>query len=98
MEHIFILITSFGAAFVFGYFYRFVLKKFKAKNINGRAVKNIGKKDRIVRFVLGIFLLILGLISWNPLTLFFSGFCFYEAAATWCGFYAITGTNTCKIN
>lgn len=97
-EHIFILVASFAAAFVFGYFYRLALRRFKAKNVQMRAVNNIGKADRLVRLVLGIFLLILGLVSWNPIILFFSGFCFYEATVTWCGFYALTGTNTCKIN
>ncbi len=96
--HILILIVSFVAAFIFGYFYRLVLKKFKAKNIQKRAANNIGKTDRIIRISLGIFLLISGLQSWNPIALFFSGFLFYEALFTWCGFYAILGKNTCPID
>lgn len=98
ISHLILLIVSFVASFIFGHFYRLVLGKFRAKNIQRRAVNNIGKTDRIVRVVLGIFLLISGLQSWSPITLFLSGFCFYEAFATWCGFYAVFGANTCKIN
>jgi len=88
----------FGLSFIFGYSYRFVLRKFRAKNISVRAHKNIDTSDRVARFALGIILLILGLYSWSPFTLFWSGFCFYEGIANWCGFYAILGKNTCSIN
>jgi hypothetical protein len=29
--------------------------------------------------------------------LFFSGFCFFEAAFSWCGFYAALGRTTCPV-
>jgi len=58
VSHFILLIVSFVAAFLFGHFYRLVLRRFRAKNIQKRAVNNIGRTDRIVRILLGIFLLI----------------------------------------
>lgn len=93
-----IVILMFGLSFIFGFSYQFVLRKFRAKNISFRAHKNIGTPDRVVRFALGIILLFIGLYSWSPIALFWSGFCFYEGIANWCGFYAVIGRNTCSIN
>ncbi len=87
----------FALSFLFGYLYRLVLKKLSSKTISYIAKKNIGTPDRIVRLTIGIVLLIIGLRSWNPVALFFSGFAFYEAIANWCGVYAVFGRNTCSI-
>lgn len=87
----------FALSFLFGYFYRLVLKKFRSKTISYRANKNIGTPDRLARLVIGIVLLVVGLRSWSPIALFFSGFAFYEAIANWCGVYAVFGRNTCSI-
>lgn len=32
-----------------------------------------------------------------PKTIFFSGFAFFEAIFSWCGFYATIGKNTCPV-
>ncbi len=85
-------------SFLFGMFYRQVLKLFKSKNITKRARNNINSHDRIFRMILGIILLIWGLSANSPLVIFFSGFCFFEAFSKWCGFNAILGKNTCDIN
>jgi len=82
-------------AFVFGFLYRFALKKFAKGSLRG-VHKNIGKHDRTVRFALWVGLLLLAITtSWNPLLLFFSGFALFEALFSWCGLYAALGKNTC---
>ena len=58
--------------------------------------KNIGLADRLVRFMIGVALLVWAVTgSWNPLVLFFAGLAFYEAFAHWCVFYAAIGRNSC---
>ena len=83
--------------FLFSVLYRRILKFFKSTSIAKRAKPNIGTADRLVRLFLAVILLVWGLLSWSPVVLFFSGFCFYEAFAKWCGFYAIVGKNTCSL-
>ena len=84
-------------AFIFGLAYRFILKKIAQKSAR-RAHKNIGKKDRVIRLVIGIGLLIWAVTTtWSPWLLFFSGFTLFEAIFSWCGFYAALGKNTCPI-
>lgn len=58
--------------------------------------KNIGKADRIIRFVLAI--LILALAFWRESWILgaISLFVFYEAFAGWCAFYQLIGKNSCK--
>lgn len=92
------IIIMYVLAFIFGLAYRFVLKKMAAGTPRGLH-KNIGKKDRIGRLVLGIGLLLLAITtSWSSILLFFSGFTIFEALFSWCGFYAALGKNTCPIN
>jgi len=84
-----------GAAFAF--VYRAVLKVFVPKKPHG-ATRNIGTNDRIVRLLLGIALLVWAMLtSWSWWLVFFSGFCFFEAAFSWCGMYAALGKNTCPM-
>jgi len=91
-------IFVYALSFVFGYTYRFALKKFSSRNINGRAVKNINTRDRLIRLFLGIILLVLGISNWSLLILFFSGFCFYEAIVSWCGLNALLNKNSCSLS
>jgi len=35
--------------------------------------------------------------TWSPILIFFSGFAFFEAIFSWCGFYAAMGKNTCPV-
>lgn len=100
------LISPFGIGYVFvmfllafvgGFLYRAILKK-GAKSSTRRRSNNIGAHDRVIRLVLanGLFALAI-LTSWSPWLLFFSGFCFFEAIFSWCGFYAALGKNTCPM-
>jgi len=92
-----LIATSYILAFIFGFSYRMILKKFAKKTTRGIA-KNIGKPDRILRFGLGLGLLILAIITnWSLILFFFSGFAFFEAIFSWCGFYAAIGKNTCPL-
>lgn len=82
-------------AFVFGFLYRFILKKF-AKGSARVAQKNIVKSGRLLRLVIAIVLLVFAITtSWNPWLLFLSGFSLFEAMFSWCGLYAALGKNTC---
>jgi len=93
-----LIVIMFVLAFMFGFVYRTVLKKF-ARNTTYGANKNIGKKDRMIRVVIGVALLLIAITtSWSPWLLFFSGFAFFEAIFSWCGFYAALGKNTCSID
>jgi len=84
-------------AFIFGFIYRLIMKKVASGKAQGSA-KNINLKDRLLRAFLGIVLLAIALVTtWNPLLLFFSGFCFFEAIFSWCGFYALIGKNSCPL-
>ncbi|PIR45804.1 MAG: hypothetical protein COV08_03115 [Candidatus Vogelbacteria bacterium CG10_big_fil_rev_8_21_14_0_10_49_38] len=84
-------------AFITGFIYRAILKKF-AKNSPRGVARNIGKPDRLLRLAIGAGLLLWAITtSWSPILIFFSGFAFFEAIFSWCGFYAAMGKNTCPI-
>jgi len=91
------MLISFGLGFVFGFVYRTLLKLSGVKKIKNRSVNNIGKFDRGSRYLAGVVLLGLGYYFQSLSLLFFSGFCFFEAIFSWCGFYALIGRNTCEI-
>lgn len=60
--------------------------------------KNINKRDRIIRLVIGLGLLALAYkMNWNPLVIFLAAFCIFEATFSWCGYYALIGKNTCPV-
>lgn len=85
-------------AFVFGFIYRTLLRKLAKTGPHARP-RNIGVTDRLIRAGLGLALLIWAITtSWNPLLLFLSGFCFFEAIFSWCGFYAAIGKSSCPLN
>jgi hypothetical protein len=87
----------FVLAFVFGFIYRFAMKKF-AKNSSHGLGKNIGKKGRLIRAGAGLVLFAFAIMTtWNPIILFFAGFCFFESIFSWCGVYAALGKNTCPV-
>ncbi|MGA0211857.1 MAG: YgaP family membrane protein [Flavobacteriaceae bacterium] len=90
-----LIVVMYTLAFFVGFVYRAILKRF-AKGTTRGVHKNIGKKDRLLRLVMGVGLLLWAITtSWNPWLLFFSGFAFFEAIFSWCGFYAAIGKNTC---
>lgn len=91
------VIFMFLLAGLFGLVYRWLLKKFASGTPYG-AARNIGRADKIFRVVLGVALFLLAIYtSWSPWLLFFSGFLFFEAIFSWCGFYAALGRNTCPM-
>lgn len=91
------ILIMFLLSAIFGLIYRALLKKFAARTPYGLS-KNIGKPDRLFRAGLGLALFLLAVFtSWSPLLLFASGFCFFEAIFSWCGFYAALGKNTCPL-
>ena len=90
-----LIVIMFVLAFIFGFIYRAILKKI-ARNTARGASKNINKKDRAIRVFIGLAILLLAITTtWSPWLLFFSGFSFFEAIFSWCGFYAVLGKNTC---
>lgn len=92
-----LIVAMYALAVIFGFAYRAVLKRLARGTVRGVG-QNIGKPDRTVRFVLGVALLLWAITTtWSPLLLFFSGFCFFEAAFSWCGFYAALGRTTCPV-
>lgn len=92
-----LIVTMYILAGIFGLVYRAILKRF-ARNSPRGLTKNIGKGDRLLRFIIGIGLLILAITTnWSPIVIFFSGFAIFEAIFSWCGFYAVIGKNTCPV-
>jgi len=91
------ILIMYALAFIFGFLYRFILKKFAKNSVRG-VHKNMGKSDRLVRLVIAIGLLVWAIsTSWSPWLLFFSGFALFEAIFSWCGFYAVLGKTTCPV-
>lgn len=92
-----LIIAMYLLAFVVGFIYRAILKRLSKGTTRG-AHHNIGKSDRLLRLAIGGALLLWAITtSWNPLILFFSGFCVFEAIFSWCGLYAMIGKNTCPL-
>ncbi len=90
-----LIVIMYILAFIVGFIYRTILKKF-AKNSPRGVARNIGKPDRLLRAVIGVALLLWAITTtWSPILIFFSGFAFFEAIFSWCGFYAAMGKNTC---
>lgn len=92
-----LIVIMYLLAFIVGFIYRAILKKF-AKNSPRGVAKNIGKSDRLIRVAIGVGLLLWAITTtWSPVLIFFSGFAFFEAIFSWCGFYAAMGKNTCPV-
>jgi Protein of unknown function (DUF2892) len=93
-----LILVLYVLAAIFGFAYRYVLKKFAKQSSVRKASKNIGTPDRLLRFLIGIGLLLLAITTtWSPLLIFFSGFALFESFFSWCGFYAAIGRSTCPI-
>lgn len=100
------VIILFLLSFGFGFIYQTILKQIavsrskKSNTVwkNRARSQNIGMGDRMLRAGIGVFLFIFAVTtSWSPTLIFFSGFCFFEAIFSWCGFYAAIGRNSCPI-
>jgi len=59
--------------------------------------KNIGGKDRIIRFLISVILFVLALHFQSWILLLFAIFTLYEAAASWCALYWLLGKDSCSI-
>jgi hypothetical protein len=59
--------------------------------------KNIGTKDRLVRFILAIILFVVAFWQESLIALLLGLFTLFEACASWCILYQWLGKNTCKI-
>lgn len=91
------ILVIYFISFIFGFILRWIVRKFSKGKIRG-VHKNIGIRDRIIRLTIAVSLLLLAITtSWNPILLFISGFAFFEAIFSWCGFYAALGKNSCPI-
>ena len=78
-------------AFIVGLIDRLIFKMINRNKIN-KIGKNINKKGRLIRAVLGIALLLIAITTtWNPIVLFLSGYCLFEAIFGWCVIYQLIG-------
>ncbi|MEY4602658.1 MAG: hypothetical protein RL292_599 [Candidatus Parcubacteria bacterium] len=92
-----LIVAMYILAFLFGFLYRTILKKFAKGSVHGVA-QNIGKPDRLLRLAIGVGLLLWAITTtWSPILIFFSGFVFFESIFSWCAFYQAIGKNTCDI-
>jgi len=93
-----LIVIMVALAFIFGFLYRWVLKKLVKNSAHGPGI-NIGAKDRYVRALISILLFLWAITSsWSPILLFFAGFALFESIFSWCGLYAALGKNTCPLN
>ena len=86
--------------YMIGVLYRFILKRFNNNKSKKQITsKNIGSSDRFFRLFIAVVLFVFGMFNpSNPIFFIASGFCIYEAFASWCAFYSFIGKNTCPIN
>ena len=92
-----LIVVMYLLAGIVGLLYRAILKKFAKSSPRG-VVKNIGKPDRLLRFIIGVGLLLWAITTtWSPILIFFSGFALFESIFSWCAFYQLMGKNTCEI-
>lgn len=64
--------------------------------------KNIGTADRVVRFIIGIILLVIALVApvsgvVKVILIIGAIFSFYQAMTSWCLLYQLIGKNTCPV-
>jgi len=94
---VWLIIVMYLLSFLFWFSYRYLLKYFAHWTTRG-ASQNISSPDRRMRALFGILLLLLAITTtWSPRLLFFSGFCFFEAIWSRCGFYAAIGKSSCPL-
>ncbi|MFA6422227.1 MAG: DUF2892 domain-containing protein [Candidatus Buchananbacteria bacterium] len=88
------IIIMFVIAFIVGFIYRYILKRLSKSS--DKTERNIDQGDRWIRVILGVGALLLAIFTtWNPILLFISGFCFFEAIFSWCAVYSVLGKNSC---
>lgn len=100
------VVVLFILAFIAGFLFRFIMRKFKNTKILSTPLdsskiqknKNIGKMDRWLRVLIGVGLFVFAIMTtWSPVLIFFAGFCIFEGLFSWCAFYQMIGRNSCPI-
>lgn len=98
------IVAMYILAGIFGLALRFVFKIIARRSTRGapkpqtQTSKNIGRPGRLLRAAFGLGLLLLAITTtWNPILIFFSGFCIFESIFSWCGIYATMGKSTCPV-
>lgn len=59
--------------------------------------KNVGKKDRLIRFIVAAITLYLGFTTANSIYYIIAAIAFFTGLFNFCGLYTLFGINTCKI-
>lgn len=89
------VVATFATAFGAGAVLRGALRRTRWNGIL-RPTRNMGLPDRLARLGIGIALFAWAVTTtWDPVTLFISGFCLYEGIARWCVLHSVIGRNTC---
>jgi hypothetical protein len=92
------LLVVYSLAFAVGLTVRTFMRKC-AKTAPITEPHNIGLPDRLLRAAFGFALLVWAITtSWNPILVFVSGLCVFEATCSWCGLYAALGKHSCPLN
>ena len=60
--------------------------------------KNINTSGRVIRFSIGILLLIYAYVQMSWIALGLAAFTFFEALMSWCVFYQLIGKNSCPLD
>ena len=91
------VVAVFATAFGVGAVFRSVLRRVRWGGVR-RPIRNIGFTDRSIRLCAGVALFAWAIgTSWDPVTLFMAGFCFYEGVSRWCVLHSAIGRNTCPV-
>jgi len=91
------VVAVFATAFGVGAVFRSVLRRVRWGGVR-RPIRNIGFTDRSIRLCAGVALFAWAIgTTWDPVTLFMAGFCFYEGVSRWCVLHSAIGRNTCPV-
>ena len=91
------VVAVFATAFGVGAVFRSVLRRVRWGGVR-RPIRNIGFTDRSIRLCAGVALFAWAIgTSWDPVTLFMAGFCFYEGVSRWSVLHSAIGRNTCPV-
>lgn len=91
------VVAVFATAFGVGAVFRSLVRRVRWGGVR-RPIRNIGFTDRSLRLGFGVALFAWAIgTTWDPITLFMSGFCFYEGVSRWCVLHSAIGRNTCPV-
>ncbi len=71
--------------------------KIRAKQPLSAGHKNIDLKGRLLRGSIALVCVVYGVWFDSNIAMLGAGYAAYETVATWCGFYALIGRNTCPL-